>query len=300
MAGRGDDARGVGSHGSMDGTRGACRAHDTHHQSGTSRSRTRRESIPDGRPRRVRSHRAGHRRSRRCVDRAPGTRARCGLTMVTFVAPFAARAVSGRLGADPGRLRLAGRRLPGGSGAPSSLVPTSEFATRPETSAFATRPDRVVLGYVDRAGGGRLPRTSANHVSWPGGDAGSGGESASVRFAEVVPDMSGSVSDGVGEPCPSADPASGSASDTGGARVGGDAVSGMASGPVRRPGEGSDAGARPHARLGSGPKKPRGRGAVAARQVSPGQATLAGPPARVRTTVAHARDPGRAKGGDHA
>lgn len=292
MAGRGDDARGVGSHGSMDGTHGAGRAHDTHHQSGTSRSRTRRESIPDGRPRRVRSHRAGHRRSRRCVERAPGTRARCGLTMVTLVAPFAAHAVSGRLGADPVRLPLAGRRLPAHSGALSSLVPTS---------VFATRPDRVVLGCVDRVGGGRLPRTGTNHVSWPGGDAGSGGESASVRFAEAVPDTSGSVSDGVGEPCPSTDPASGSVSDTGGARVGGDAVSGMASGPVRRPGEGSDAGACPHARLGSGPGEPRGRGAaVAARQVSSGDATLAGPPARVRTTVAHARDPGRAKEGDHA
>lgn len=292
MAGRGDDARGVGSHGSMDGTRGARRAHDTHHQSGTSRSRTRRESIPDGRPRRARSHRAGHRRSRRCVDRARGTRARCGLTMVTFVAPFAAHAVCDRLGADPGRLRVAGHGLPGHSGAPSSLVPTS---------VFATRPDRVVPGRVDGDRCGRWHRNSTHHMSWPGGDAGSGGEPTSVRFAEVVPDTSGSVSDGVGEPCPSADPASGSASDTGGVRVGGDAVSGMASAPARRPGEGPDAGACPHARLGSGPTTPRGRGAaVAARQVSLGEAALAGPPARVRTTVAHARDPGRAKEGDHA
>lgn len=225
--------------------------------------------------------------------------------MDTFVASLAAVAhpAIGCPALGPGELPWTACRLRDHAGVSSRPVPIPGFVVRPH-GPFPARP---IGSWRDE-----IEQTGTKTLSWPGGDAGSGGESASVRGAGAVRDTSGSRSDGAGEPCSTVDPASGTAPDTGGARAGGDAWSGMASGLARRPGEGSEAGARPHARPGSGPERPRGRrpdapGAAAvsaaAHAGSLGEATPAGssgPATRARAAVAYVREPGPAKEGDHA
>lgn len=169
---------------------------------------------------------------------APSRAGESGRTAVS-VAEFgdSAGAAPGRVAAWVNRLPFDEHRLPRQVG----VIP---YPTR--LSAIVPRP-----GGVQRAG---RYETGTEYVSWPGGDAGSGGESASPgRGAGVVPGVPGSGPDGAGEPCSTVDPSPGAAPDTGGARVGGDAVSGMAFDPARRPWRGSDAEARRPTRLGSDP-----------------------------------------------
>ncbi|MGC0421530.1 hypothetical protein ABIA38_007063 [Embleya sp. AB8] len=273
MAGRGDDAKGVGSHGSLDGTAGSttgsttggaprrtrcgtglgagrgtrrgsdsrrgCVAASAAHPSGTGGKPVIGRRLPAVREHgngSVRAHRHGDRRGRcprrRRRLRRIGAREGRVLIMAGFVMPPAVGgAVVRRFGSDP-------EQLPG--------------AVLRSTVPAGARPDGAVVGH-------ELLETTTKIVSWPGGDAGSGGESASDRGAGAASDTSGSRPDGAGEPCSTADPASGSAPDTGGARMGGDAGSGTAFASARRPGEGSGAEARQFARLGSGPSLPRRR-----------------------------------------
>ena len=81
-----------------------------------------------------------------------------------------------------------------------------------------------------------MNRTATKDVSWPGGDAGAGGEPASPdRGSGAASDTPGTRPGGAGEPCPTGDPAPGSAPRGDGARAGGDAGSRPASGLARRP-----------------------------------------------------------------
>lgn len=196
-------------------------------------------------------------------------------TMATFIAPFAAVAHAGACTRSTTPCSAAG------------------YARSPQRSHR-----RATTGPVpddgDRAVRDDMNETTADNVSWPGGDAGSGGEPASPdRDTGAAGKSTGPRSGEAGEPRPTGGPAPGSAPHGDGARAGGDAGSGPASGPARRPGAGPDAGAWLRARLGSGPRAPGGRRAYAQIAAFVAITTLAAHGVPFSTVLGHTLDTDR-------